>query len=180
MRIDAGSGRPRRDRAGTDAKRGDTTCQNKQTSTPSPYAPDVTLAPRLPDRRRAALLLAVLFVPFVAGSVFAGFSVCSGPDGVSTAWEASSDCPRRALGEPTTPARVSEDAPSTSACVVITGSDEAMAAVQAAPPQTPTVAAFVVPAVTEVPAPEPVLGKVRQRGPPEEPSHLLRSVVLRV
>ncbi len=134
------------DRVETADRWGATIRQNKQTSS---HTSDVTLAPRLPDRRRAALLLAVLFVPLVAASVFAGLSVCSGPDGVSTSWEASSDCPRRALGEPTTPVQVEEAVSLTSACVVITGSDEAMAAVQAAPPQTPTVAAFVVPAVTE-------------------------------
>lgn len=142
--------------------------------------PAVTVPSRLPDRRRAALVLAMVLVPFVAGTVFAGLAVCVSPDGVSTSWEAGSDCPRRALGKLAVQILPSENVPSASACVVITDSDEVVAAVQAAPPEMPAVAASIVLAVVEVPALVPVLGKVQQRGPPEELPHLLRSVVLRV
>lgn len=140
----------------------------------------MTLVPRLPNRRRAARLLAALFVPFVVGAAFAGLVVCSGPDGVRTSWEASTDGPRRGLSDGLPAVHVIEGESVASECLIVPGSDEAVVSTRDVLPDGPSSGVLLVSVAVGRPVPAPVADGTWQRGPPAEDAHLARSVVLRV
>ena len=134
------------------------------------------LPTRLPDTRRAALVLALLLVPMAALPALAGLVVCLGPDGPTTSWSTDSECPRRGLDAPLA---VTSDAPAVSACVTVSGTDEMIAA---APSVVPASEAGVAPAADTVPSPAlaSTSEAFTERGPPWAVHRALRSVVLRI
>lgn len=134
------------------------------------------LPTRLPDTRRAALVLALLLVPMAALPALAGLVVCLGPDGPTTSWSTDSECPRRGLDAPLA---VTSEAPAASACVTVPGTDEMIAATT---PLVPASEVAMLPSPTTAPAPALAAASeaFTERGPPLAAHRALRSVVLRI
>src|SRR5690625_102938 len=146
----------------------------------TPLLRDVTFVHRLPNRRRAANLLAGLLVPFVLASVFAGLQVCASSSSVNVSWISGSDCLSQRHQDQASLTSTLTEVPFAADCVVIKGADDAVPAVTSAPPQSPASVAILASASKASPVMTQATGSAHRRGPPATSPHLLRSVVLRI
>lgn len=139
-----------------------------------------TVSVSQPQRRRTALFLVVMLMPFLAGPALAGLVVCAGSGGVSTSWARNSDCPKRMVNKLAAEVQGLEQERASRACVVLETPDAATQSTRPASSDLPATDDPGSPVVSAEPVSNTHVELIAKRGPPAGLSSLLRSVVLRI